>query len=116
MATSSEIRTMSMTPSEAAAVAAAAAVKQMNAAAKKDDVSAADLKAMMEEIKRLRMENEEFKKRQRPISFSVNERGAVSMHGLGKYPVTLYKVQWERIMANIEPLKEYIKDHESELN
>ena len=80
------------------------------------DLQGADLRAMMEEIKRLRMENEEFKKRQRPVTFGVNEKGAVSMYGLGKYPVTLYKLQWERIMTHIEPLKQYIKEHEYELN
>ena len=75
-----------------------------------------DLHTMMEEIKRLRMENEEFKKRQRPVSFSVSDKGAISVHGIGKYPFTLYKVQWERILDKSADLRQFIKDHEIELS
>lgn len=120
MATAAEINKIAMTPREAAAVAAAHVVKNMlpqpAPAPAEPDVKVDDIKAIMEELKQLRMENSELKKRQRPITFSVTERGAVSMNGLGKYPVTLYKVQWERIISNIAPLQDFISEHEDELN
>lgn len=76
----------------------------------------ADLQAMMEELKRLRMENEKLKSRQKPVSFSINEKGAVCVHGVGKFPFTMYKSQWERILEHGDQLKSFMKDHELELN
>ena len=85
-------------------------------AMKGSDEPLPDLKAMYEEIKRLRQENEEFKKRIRPVTFSINDKGAVCMHGLGKYPVQLYKVQWERILEHGDELKDYIEKNKDKLN
>jgi len=52
-----------------------------------------DLKA---EVERLRAENEALKKPGRgQISVRVSEKGAVSVYGLGRFPVTLYKEQWK---------------------
>jgi hypothetical protein len=76
----------------------------------------ADVEALMAELNRLRTENEEYKKRQRPVTFSVSERGAVCVHGIGKNPVVLYKVQWERILSNVDNLKKFMTEHEMELN
>jgi hypothetical protein len=78
--------------------------------------SAEEVKVMMEELKRLKTENDNFKKRQKPIHFEVNEKGAIAVHGIGKYPCNLYKSQWLRILERSEDLKQFIKDHESELN
>ena len=75
-----------------------------------------DLKAMMEEIKRLRNENSEFKKRQRPVTFEINEKGGVAVNGVGKYAVNLYKVQWERILEHSEQLKAFIEENKTKLN
>jgi len=66
---------------------------------------------LLEELNRLKLENEEYKKRQHNVSFSINEKGAVAVHGLGKYPVALYKVQWEKILANQEQLRIFIKEN-----
>lgn len=120
MATAAEITRITMSPKEAAAIAAVNVIKTMQkpnpVVADEPDMKPDDIKAIMEELKQLRMENSELKKRQRPITFSVTDRGAVSMNGLGKYPVTLYKVQWERIISNISPLQEFMQEHEDELN
>lgn len=121
MATAAEINRIIMTPKEAAAIAAQNVIKSMQISAQvqkaeENVMKVDDIKAIMDELKQLRMENSELKKRQRPITFSVTDRGAVSMSGLGKYPVTLYKVQWERIISNIAPLQEFIQEHEDELN
>jgi NADH dehydrogenase FAD-containing subunit len=42
------------------------------------------------------------------ITFKVSEKGAVSVYGLGRWPVTLYKEQWERLSGEMENLKSFI--------
>ena len=69
-----------------------------------------DLKA---ELERLRAENEALKKPARgQISVRVSEKGGVSVYGLGRFPVTLYKEQWERLLAQAEQIKSFIKDND----
>ena len=35
----------------------------------------------------------------RKISMKVSDKGALSLYGLGRFPVTLYRTQWERLLA-----------------
>ena len=49
------------------------------------------------------------------IKFKVSEKGAVSVYGLGRFPVTLYRSQWDRLVANVDGLKAFIAAHASEL-
>lgn len=79
-------------------------------------VGSDDIKAMLDEIKRLKNENEEIKKRQRPVTFAVSDKGGVSVHGIGKFPFTLYRTQWERILEKSDELKAFMQEHEFELN
>lgn len=109
MATRNEIAAMTKS-------AAATPASPAPAGAPADGLAMDDLKFMMEEIKRLRLENEEFKKRQRPVSFAVNDKGAISVSGIGKYPFTLFKNQWERVLEKKDELLEFIEEHKSELN
>jgi len=77
-----------------------------------------DPKAMMEELEKLKAENEKLKSgRKGPgeISFKVSVKGALSVYGLGRFPVTLYKEQWERLLVKIKDLEKFIKDNESKL-
>ena len=48
-------------------------------------------------------------------SFKVTEKGGVSVYGLGKWPTTLYKSQWERLFSVITDLQEFLKANESKL-
>lgn len=74
-----------------------------------------DTDALMAEIARLKSENEALKiGGQRRISFKVSEKGAVSVYGLGAYPVTLYKEQWEALFGKIPELKEFIAKAEAD--
>jgi hypothetical protein len=43
----------------------------------------------------------------------VSEKGAVSVYGLGRFPVTLYREQWEKLLAMADPIKAFIakNDH-----
>jgi hypothetical protein len=72
-----------------------------------------DLKA---ELERLRTENERLKKRtDKPTSLRVSEKGGVSVYGLGRFPVTLYKEQWRRLLDMADDIREFIKENEPRL-
>jgi len=45
----------------------------------------------------------------------VSQKGAVSVYGLQRMPVTLYLEQWERLLNFADDLKGFIRDHDSEL-
>ena len=68
------------------------------------------------EVERLRAENAALKARA-PGSrnLKVSEKGAVSLYGLGRFPVTLYKEQWVRLLDMAEEIRAFIREHESEL-
>lgn len=67
-----------------------------------------------EELDRLRAENAALKA-DKPITFKVGQKGGVSVYGLGRFPVTLYKEQWARLIENIPALEEFIKANEGSL-
>jgi hypothetical protein len=72
-----------------------------------------DLKA---ELERLRAENERLKKRsERTTSMKVSEKGGVSVYGLGRFPVTLYKEQWAKLLDMADEIRAFIKENESKL-
>ena len=68
------------------------------------------------ELERLRLENERLKNRQtRGVSLKVSEKGGVSVYGLGRFPVTLYKEQWTRLLDMADDIRAFIKENESKL-
>jgi hypothetical protein len=72
-----------------------------------------DLKA---EIDRLRAENEVLKKPARgQMSMKVSEKGGLSVYGLGRFPVTLYREQWEKLLAMSDQIRNFIKENDSTL-
>lgn len=72
-----------------------------------------DLKA---ELERLKAENERLKsQRGRSTSLKVSEKGGVSVYGLGRFPVTLYKEQWAKLLAMADDIRSFIKEHDPEL-
>ena len=72
-----------------------------------------DLKA---ELERLRKENEQLKNRTtRGVSLKVSEKGGVSVYGLGRFPVTLYKEQWTRLLEMADDIRTFIRDNEAKL-
>ena len=44
----------------------------------------------------------------RKVWFKVTEKGGISAYGLGQFPVTLYKSQWEQLMASLDELPAFI--------
>jgi hypothetical protein len=72
-----------------------------------------DLKA---ELARLRAENERLtRERARGVSLKVSEKGGVSVYGLGRFPVTLYKEQWTRLLDVADDIRAFIKENEGKL-
>jgi hypothetical protein len=72
-----------------------------------------DLRA---ELERLRQENEALKKgATRGVSLKVSEKGGLSVYGLGRFPVTLYKEQWVKLLDMSDDIREFLKAHDSEL-
>jgi hypothetical protein len=68
------------------------------------------------ELERLRAENEALKKPSRGSMYmKVSEKGALSVYGLGRFPVTLYREQWEKLLGMGDELRQFIKDHDGEL-
>ena len=68
------------------------------------------------ELQRLRPENERLKRTQsRGITLEVSEKGGVSVYGMGRFPVTLYKEQWIKLLDMADEIRAFIRDHESEL-
>ena len=69
------------------------------------------------ELERLKAENEALKKpaARGTISFKVSEKGAVSVYGLGRFPVTLYKEQWEKLLDRNEDIRKFMADNASKL-
>jgi hypothetical protein len=51
----------------------------------------------------------------RAIDFKVSEKGAVSVYGLGRFPVTLYYEQWVRLLDQVEPLRAFLEENKSSL-
>jgi hypothetical protein len=49
------------------------------------------------------------------LSFKVSEKGAVSVYGLGRFPVTLYQEQWARLLGVAEDLRTFIKENSAKL-
>jgi hypothetical protein len=72
-----------------------------------------DVKA---ELERLRAENERLKQRgSRAASLKVSEKGGVSVYGLGRFPVTLYKEQWTKLLDMADDIRAFIKENEGKL-
>ena len=68
------------------------------------------------ELERLKAENERLKsQRGRSVSLKVSEKGGVSVYGLGRFPVTLYKEQWTKLLGMADELRAFIKEHDAEL-
>ncbi len=71
---------------------------------------------MKEELESLRIENEALKKRsEKGLSLKVSQKGGVSVYGLGRFPVTLYKEQWEKLLDMSDDIRAFIQENEPQL-
>jgi hypothetical protein len=68
------------------------------------------------ELERLRAENAALKARgAKGVSLKVSEKGAVSVYGLGRFPVTLYQEQWLKLLDMAEDIRTFIRENEPRL-
>jgi hypothetical protein len=49
------------------------------------------------------------------VSLKVSEKGGVSVYGLGRFPVTLYKEQWTKLLDMADDIRAFIRSNESSL-
>jgi hypothetical protein len=49
------------------------------------------------------------------LEFRVSEKGAVSVYGMGRFPVTLYYEQWIRLLDSADKLREFLEENKSRL-
>ena len=71
---------------------------------------------MKAELERLRNENAALKKgASSAVRMKVSEKGAVSIYGMGRFPVTLYKEQWLRLLDMANDIRAFIAANEAKL-
>lgn len=71
---------------------------------------------MRAELEKLRAENENLKKRgPGALSLKVSQKGGVSVYGLGRFPVTLYKEQWLKLLDMFAEIRKFIQENEDKL-
>lgn len=78
-------------------------------------MSEMDMKA---ELERLRAENEQLKNKQNSkttLSLKVSEKGGLSLYGMGRFPVTLYKEQWLKLLGFSDEIKSFIEENNDRL-
>jgi hypothetical protein len=69
------------------------------------------------ELEKLRAENAALKKKttSREVSMKVSEKGGLSVYGLGRFPVTLYREQWEKLLGMSDEIQAFIVTNASKL-
>lgn len=71
---------------------------------------------MEQELARLRAENEKLKSsKTKGLTYKVSQKGALSVYGMGRFPVTLYKEQWLRLLDKKEEILGFISENEGQL-
>ena len=72
---------------------------------------------MKAELERLRQENAALKNRptRGAVALKVSEKGGLSVYGLGRFPITLYKEQWVKLLGLSDEIRAFLKEHDAEL-
>ena len=69
-----------------------------------------------EELEQLRKEKASREAAEKKgISFKVSEKGAVSVYGLGRFPVTLYQEQWTKLLDQADSIRSFIEQNKDRL-
>jgi hypothetical protein len=76
----------------------------------------ANEQSLQAQIEALMAENAKLKAaKQGKLSLKVSEKGALSVYGMGKWPVTLYRGQWERLLASKDQIEAFIELNSAQL-
>jgi hypothetical protein len=71
---------------------------------------------LREEVERLRAENDALKtKTSRETRLQVSQKGAVSLYGIRRFPITFYADEWDIILRMEDEIRTFIKENEGEL-
>jgi hypothetical protein len=71
---------------------------------------------MKAELERLRAENSALKKTSaKGLSLKVSEKGGLSIYGLGRFPVTLYKEQWTKLLDMADDIRAFLAANDAQL-
>jgi hypothetical protein len=68
-----------------------------------------ELKARIEELEK------QAGRKRGTLEFRVSEKGAASVYGLGRFPVTLYYEQWTRLLDVAPQLRQFLEENKSRL-
>jgi hypothetical protein len=93
-----------------AAVAGKTPVLHRNEVSSMAEPTYEELKARLAE-----MEKQQGTRRTGSLEFRVGEKGGVSVYGLGRFPVTLYYEQWNRLLEASDKLREFLEENKSKL-
>lgn len=74
------------------------------------DLAQAQEMDLAAEIAKLKAENAQLRAKDKGVSLKVTDKGGLSMYGLGRFPVTLYKSQWLKLLAQAEVIKGFIEE------
>lgn len=73
-----------------------------------------DNESLKAELERLRAENQALKKTSaKGLSLKISEKGGLSVYGLGRFPVTLYKEQWTKLLDMADDIRAFIDANQS---
>ncbi|MEE3328164.1 MAG: hypothetical protein VX252_12580 [Myxococcota bacterium] len=70
---------------------------------------------MEAEIARLRAENENLKESKKSLRLQVSQKGAVSLYGIRRFPITFYKEEWKTVLGMADEIKTFMEEHDGEL-
>jgi len=72
-----------------------------------------------QKLARLEAENKALKEQaeRKPgqLRLKISEKGGLSVYGLGRFPVTLYKEQWNRLLGHVDEIKAFLRDNDQQL-
>lgn len=74
-----------------------------------------DLRAELERLKAENAALKQSKPARGTLSLKVSEKGAVSLYGMGRFPVTLYKEQWLKLLGMTDEIRKFIEENDSKL-
>jgi hypothetical protein len=81
-----------------------------------DNNTTVSMELLMRQIEELKAENNKLKAKSfRGFSIKISEKGAVSVYGLQRFPVTLYASAWETLIAHADDIKAFLEANKASL-